>query len=186
MNGCVGRCSPAAFQFLGNAILAKLLQGLGQLLISGAARMADTDDDIQQRIAMFEATIAAYVLDSLNPEQKPGLSYEAGKNTLLVLSHLGGEIPLVTGNALLSAIDPRGPNREVPAAIPHESDVVYDVVARAFLPHCTGDVLTYCQGLAASMQSFWPTLDPERLADKMRAATNYPDVVERTSKTVKV
>jgi hypothetical protein len=137
--------------------------------------VGDTDDETRQRIAMFEAAIAAYVLNSLNPEQKPELSYEAGRNTLLVFSHLRGEIPLVTGNALLTALDPNAPSREVPAANPHDPEVVYDVVARAYLPHVTGnDISSYCRGLADAMQSFWPTLDPERLAKKMKLARNDP------------
>jgi hypothetical protein len=132
-----------------------------------------SDDNIGQRIAIFEAAIAAYVLDSLNPHQRPDLSYEAAKTVLLVFSHLRGEIPLVTGSALLSGIDPIGPIREVPAAVPHDPEVVYDVVARTYLPHLTGtDIPAYCRGLAASMQSFWPTLDPERLAEKMAAASH--------------
>jgi hypothetical protein len=137
--------------------------------------MSAMDDETRQRIAIFEAAIAAYVLNSLNPEQKPELSYEAGKNTLLVFTHLRGEIPLVTGNALLTAIDPSGTSREVPAANPHDPEVVYDVVARTYLPHVTGnDILAYCRGLADSMYSFWPTLDPERLAEKMKIARNDP------------
>jgi hypothetical protein len=142
--------------------------------------VGDRDDETRQRIAMFEAAIAAYVLNSLNPDQQPELSHEAARNTLLVFTHLRGEIPLVTGNALLTAIDPAGPPREIPAAAPHDPDVVYDVVARTYLPHLIGnDVLSYCRGLAASMQSFWPTLDPERLAEKMRVASHDP--AERVS-----
>jgi hypothetical protein len=65
---------------------------------------------------------------------------------LLVFSHLRGEIPLVTGNALLSGIDPVGPVREIPAAVPHDPESVYDVVARAYLPHLTGhDIPAYCR-----------------------------------------
>jgi hypothetical protein len=30
-----------------------------------------SDDDIRQRIAIFEAAVAAYVLDSLNPASRP-------------------------------------------------------------------------------------------------------------------
>jgi hypothetical protein len=52
-----------------------------------------SDDDIRQRIAIFEAAVAAYVLDSLNPRQQADLSYEAAKNMLLVFSHLRGETP---------------------------------------------------------------------------------------------
>jgi hypothetical protein len=135
--------------------------------------MGDGDDETRQRIAIFEAAIAAYVLNALNPHQQPELSYEAGKSMLLVFSHLRGEIPLVTGKALLTAIDPAGPSREVPAAVPHDPEVVYDVVARTFLPHVTGkDVLAYCHALADSLRSFWPTLDPERLAESMKLAAN--------------
>jgi hypothetical protein len=131
-----------------------------------------SDDDIRQRIAIFEAAVAAYVLDSLNPRQQADLSYEAAKNMLLVFSHLRGEIPLVTGKALLSGIDPIGPVREIPAAVPHDPEIVYDVVARAYLPHLTGnDIPAYCRRLAASMQSFWPTVDPERLTEKMTVAS---------------
>src|SRR5918994_2089906 len=138
------------------------------------------DDETRQRIAMFEAAIAAYVLDSLNPNQLPELSHEAAKNTLLVFSHLRGEIPLVTGNALLTAIDPNGPSREIPAAVPHDSEAVYDIVARTYLPHRTGnDVLAYCRGLAASLESFWPTIDAKRLAEKMVLASH--DQAERVS-----
>jgi hypothetical protein len=137
--------------------------------------MGDRDDETRQRIAMFEAAIAAYVLNSLNPEQRPDLCYEAGRSTLLVFSHVRGEIPLVTGSALLTAIDPAGPAREVPAAVPHDPEVVYDIVARTYLPHLTGnDVSSYCRGLAASMESFWPTLDAKRLAEKMVLASYNP------------
>jgi hypothetical protein len=135
--------------------------------------MTDQDDETQQRIVIFEAAVAAYVLDSLNPHENPELSREAAKNTLLVFSHLRGEIPLVTGNALLTAIDPTGPAREVPAAVPHDPEVVYDVVARAYLPHMTGsNVLAYCRGLAASLKSFWPTIDAKHLAKKMVLASH--------------
>ena len=135
--------------------------------------MTNQDVETQQRIVIFEAAIAAYVLDSLNPHEDRELSREAAKNTLLVFRHLRGEIPRVTGNALLTAIDPTGPAREVPAAVPHDPEVVYDVVARAYLPHMTGtDVLAYCRGLAASLEAFWPTVDPKRLAEKMLLASH--------------
>jgi hypothetical protein len=92
--------------------------------------MADQDDETRQRIAIFEAAIAAYVLDSLDPHLDPELSHEAG--------------------------------------CPH------------YLPHLTAtDVLSYCQGLAVSMQSFWPTVDPKRLAEKMVLASHDP--AERVS-----
>jgi nucleotide-binding universal stress UspA family protein len=132
---------------------------------------ADLNPETRQRIDMFEAAIAAYVLESLNPHQQPELCYEAAKHTLLVFSHLRGEIPLVTGNSLLTAIDPAAPSREIPAAVPHDPEAVYDVVARTYLPHLQGkDVLSYCRGLASSMRSFWPTLNAEKLAEKMTAA----------------
>jgi hypothetical protein len=135
--------------------------------------MAAAGDDTQQRIEMFEAAVATYVLDSLNPDRKPELSYEAGRNTLLVFSHLRGEIPMVTGKALLAAVDPVGPAREIPAAVPHDPEVVYDVVARTYLPHLTGnDISAYCRGLAGSMESFWPTVDAKRLAEKMVLASD--------------
>jgi hypothetical protein len=57
---------------------------------------------------------------------------------------------------------------------------VYDVVARTYLPHMTGTVvLAYCRGLAASLESFWPTLNPKRLAEKMVLASQ--DLDERVS-----
>ena len=144
--------------------------------------MANIDDDTRHRIAMFEAAVAAYVAESLNPQRQPELSYDTGKNTILVFSHLRGEIPLVTGNALLTAVDPNGPHTEVPAAIPHDSEAVYDVVARTYLRQCLGNnFISCCRGLAEAMQSFWPTLDAVRLAEKMQVAAIEERALNRSS-----
>jgi hypothetical protein len=138
-----------------------------------AIAMTDMDDDTRHRIAMFEAAIAAYVAESLNPQRQPELSYDTEKNTILVFSHLRGEIPLVTGNALLAAVDPQGPHKEVPVAVPHDPEVVYDVVARTYLRQYSGaDFITFCRRLAEAMQSFWPSFDAERLAEKMKVAAD--------------
>jgi hypothetical protein len=57
-------------------------------------------------------------------------------------------------------------------------EVVYDVVARAYLPHPAGhDIPSYGHRLADSIRSFWPTMGAERLAEKMKLARNNP--VER-------
>jgi hypothetical protein len=43
--------------------------------------VVELDPDMQHRIALFEATIAAYVLKDLNPDQRPEQTHEAAKAT---------------------------------------------------------------------------------------------------------